>query len=155
MCVTIWEKCWSLSIVYWSGKLGTIDLTYVSKVRKTFFQGFVPRIRHEPARRSVKKGCCHNKVSLFLRMDYFSFIFFPRMLILPNLISEYLMLYKAQWYFGSKLCARICIVGRKWLQWVSNQTRGKFLLEPINHFKQIIGKHTIISVAMYDYAESE
>jgi len=44
----------------------------------------------------MKKGCCHNKVSLFLRMDYFSFIFFPGMLILPELISEYLVPYKAQ-----------------------------------------------------------
>lgn len=45
-----------LIVVYWSGKLGTIDLTYVPKVRETYFQGLVPGIRHEPVRRSVKNS---------------------------------------------------------------------------------------------------
>lgn len=58
----------TLIVVYWSGKLGTIDLTYASKVRETYFQGLVPGIRHEPVRRSVK--------SSFSEQSSFFFFFF-------------------------------------------------------------------------------
>lgn len=83
-----------------------------------------------------RKVAVTTKYHFFLGWTTFPLPFFPRMLILPNLISEYFVLYKPQWYFGSKLCTRICIIGWKWLQWASDPTRGKFLCEPVNHFKQ-------------------
>lgn len=85
----------------------------------------------------MKKGCCHNEVSLLLRMDYFPLIFSPEcLLFLPDLVSEYLVFYRTQHHFGSRLCTRVDVTGWKWLQWVSDPARGKFLCEPVNHFQK-------------------
>lgn len=81
------------------------------------------------------------------------------MLIVPDLVSEYLMFCKTQQYFGSKLYTRIDVTGWKWLQWVSDPKGANFfvsLLIILNKITpQVVVNHMFSSVVVYACAGSK
>lgn len=107
---------WQLSVVSQSGRFGTIDLLHVSKIRETFFQGFALRIRHHPAWRGTKKGCCQKKVLVFLKGKILHPMISPRMSIRKWLQSVFHHLLRGEniWRWLTQTCPL-----REGMPWIS------------------------------------